>query len=173
MCVRVSLLPNQNPNQNPFIVEPLSENPVYAHQNPCQNRGPHRNLFLELPSCLSLSLLFCTRFVYFDVNIRFFLQVRKVQSPPNFCCLILTCQSSLTHHHNRFGSMSDLNMAMCSVCELTGREMRTAIVICTIFLLFWNTLSTSMEHSKFTQHAEIRIFRIQGKTMSEAHRELV
>ncbi len=69
--------------------------------------------------------------------------------------------------------MFDLNMAMCCDRDSTSRSMRTAIGICAIFLLFLNTLPTRMEHSKLTQHAEIQIFRIQGKTMSEAHRELV
>ncbi len=51
--------------------------------------------------------------------------------------------------------------------------MHVTIIGCAFMLGFLTHLLSEMEHSKLTQHAEIRIFRIQGKNVSEAHQELV
>ncbi len=51
--------------------------------------------------------------------------------------------------------------------------MRVAILVCAISVIFFSGISCRMEDSKLTQRAEIRIFRIQGKTVAQAHRELL
>ncbi len=51
--------------------------------------------------------------------------------------------------------------------------MRFTSLLVAISVMFWSVFSKEMEHSKLTQRAEIHIFRIQGKNVSESHRELV
>ncbi len=43
------------------------------------------------------------------------------------------------------------------------------LTLWTISLVF----SAEMEHSKLTQHAEVRVHHIQGKSIAEIHRELL
>ena len=51
--------------------------------------------------------------------------------------------------------------------------MRVLLVICAIFGVILSAFPGQMEHSKLTQCAEVRIFHIQGKSVAEAHQELL
>ncbi len=42
-----------------------------------------------------------------------------------------------------------------------------------IFIWFLTVFGARMEHTKLTQRAEVRVLRIQGKSIAEIHRELV
>ncbi len=59
-------------------------------------------------------------------------------------------------------------MGIDIVRKLTGRAMCVAIFVSTISVVILSDFFCKMEHSKLTQHAEICIFHIQGKNVSES-----
>ncbi len=84
-----------------------------------------------------------------------------------------TCRPTIKHRETAIGSFWVTQIHRDPLCESTSRVMRVAIVVAAISVMFFCAFSFKMEDSKLTQHAEIRIFCIQGKTVAEAHRELL
>ncbi len=56
---------------------------------------------------------------------------------------------------------------------MTAIDKFSLILHCCFVLFLVEEGVSNMEHSKVMQRAEVRIFRIQGKTVAEAHSELL
>ncbi len=112
---------------------------------------------------------FCTRFVYFEMNVCYFAGIEWTDS-------IIFLSGLLHLPTHTFTSLSvTLGQTFWPVfvqghCRLVGRCMSVLIV----FSVFWTKFAaTKMEDSKLMQRVEVRLLRIQGETVAEAHAELL
>ncbi len=118
-----------------------------------------------------------TRFVYFEMNIHFFPKVQIVQSPSKFYEFINAICTCRTHHDSQIGSGAMTQIWTGITCQSKVQAMRlrpfVSPVILTVLLCFSVFQDTEMQHGKLIQHAEVRVLRIQGKTVAQIHAELV
>ncbi len=77
------------------------------------------------------------------------------------------------HKHitvSHFGSRNMTHFLVLSRSNLTGQAMCLCGAFLLVFALFLSEfVQQNMEGSKLLQRAEVRIFRIQGKSVAEAH----